>query len=101
MVQLAQDYAKQLNIEILPLDGQEGGQPSSTKQSADLEAAVAQGVKGIVISPNDANALAPAIQAAIDAGVPVVTVDRNVPARPRSRTWVRTTSRVAACKGAT
>ncbi len=78
MMKLAQEHAAELNVELVPLDGQEGGQPSSTKQSADLEAAVAQGVKGIVISPNDANALAPAIQAAIDAGVPVVTVDRNV-----------------------
>ncbi|MER3438186.1 MAG: LacI family transcriptional regulator [Chloroflexota bacterium] len=78
MMKLAKEHAAELNVELVPLDGQEGGQPSSTKQSADLEAAVAQGVKGIVISPNDANALAPAIQAAIDAGVPVVTVDRNV-----------------------
>jgi ABC-type sugar transport system substrate-binding protein len=31
-----------------------------------------------VISPKDVEALAPAIQAATDAGIPVVTVDRNV-----------------------
>lgn len=39
---------------------------------------ITQGVSGIVISPNDAAALAPAVQSAIDAGIPVVTVDRNV-----------------------
>jgi ABC-type sugar transport system substrate-binding protein len=79
MMDLAEAHAKEIGgIEFIRLDGQESGQPSSTKQSADLEAVVSQGVQGIVISPNDVNALAPAIQAAIDAGVPVVTVDRNV-----------------------
>src|SRR5262245_17896719 len=35
------------------------GQVSSPKQTADVEAAIAQGVKGIVIRPNDAAAGAP------------------------------------------
>ncbi|MFM9107398.1 MAG: substrate-binding domain-containing protein [Chloroflexota bacterium] len=79
MMNLAKQHAEELgDVELIELDGQENGKPSSTKQSADIEAAIAQGVKGIVISPNDAAALGPAIQAAIDAGVPVVTVDRNV-----------------------
>jgi ABC-type sugar transport system substrate-binding protein len=78
MMNLAQAHADELGIQMIQLDGQEQGAPSSTKQSADIEAVVAQGVDGIVISPNDVAALAPAIQAAIDAGVPVVTVDRNV-----------------------
>lgn len=78
MMNLAQQHCDSLGVEMVQLDGQEQGAPSSTKQSADLEAALAQGVQGIVISPNDGAALAPAIQAAIDAGVPVVTVDRNV-----------------------
>ena len=79
MMDLAEAHAKEIGgIEFIRLDGQENGAPSSTKQSADLEAVVSQGVHGIVISPNDVNALAPAIQAAIDANVLVVTVDRNV-----------------------
>lgn len=78
MMNLAQAHADELGIDLIQLDGQDQGAPSSSKQSADLEAVVAQGVDGIVISPNDVAALAPAIQAAIDAGVPVVTVDRNV-----------------------
>ena len=49
------------------------GQDSSPKQTADIEAALAKGVKGIVISPKDQDALAPALQEAIDAKVPVVT----------------------------
>jgi ribose transport system substrate-binding protein/inositol transport system substrate-binding protein len=55
------------------------GQVSSPKQTADIEAALAKGVKGIVLSPNEVDAMAPALQEAVDAGVPVVTVDRRVP----------------------
>jgi len=62
------------DIEIVEADGQQ----SSPKQTADIEAALTQGVDGIVISPNDVDALAPGIQEAIDAKVPVVTIDRRV-----------------------
>jgi inositol transport system substrate-binding protein len=55
------------------------GQNSAPKQTADVEAALTKGVKGMVISPIDVNAMAPALQEAIDAKVPVVTVDRRVP----------------------
>lgn len=54
------------------------GQVSSPKQTADVEAAIARGVKGIIISPNEVDAMAPAIAQAIEAGIPVVTVDRRV-----------------------
>jgi len=79
MMNLAEQHCKDLGgIDFIPLDGQQNGAPSSTKQTADLEAATAQGIDGLVISPNDAAALAPAVQAVIDAGIPVVTVDRTV-----------------------
>jgi ABC-type sugar transport system substrate-binding protein len=54
------------------------GQNSTPKQTADVEAAVIQGLDGIVISPSDVNAMAPAIATAIENGVPVVTIDRRV-----------------------
>lgn len=54
------------------------GQNSAPKQTADLEAAVTKGVNAVVISPLDVAALAPAVQAAVEAGVPVVTIDRRV-----------------------
>ncbi len=60
---------------VLEGDGQNG----APKQTADVEAALTKGVKGVVISPIDVNAMAPALQEAIDAKVPVVTVDRRVP----------------------
>ena len=61
-------------VELIESDGQN----SAPKQTADIEAALVQGVDAIVISPLDVNALAPAIEQAIQAGVPVVTIDRRV-----------------------
>ena len=65
-------------IEVIELDGQN----STPKQTADLEAAIVRGVDGIVISPLDAVAMAPAIQQAVDAGIPVITIDRRVEGVP-------------------
>jgi len=56
------------------------GQNSTPKQTADVEAAIIQGLNGILISPTDVNAMAPAIQQAVENGVPVVTIDRRVDA---------------------
>jgi ribose transport system substrate-binding protein/inositol transport system substrate-binding protein len=54
------------------------GQVSSTKQTADVEAAITRKVSGIVISPNEVDAMAPALQEAVDAKIPVMTIDRRV-----------------------
>jgi ABC-type sugar transport system substrate-binding protein len=82
------DEAKSLGVRTVESDGQN----SRPKQTADVEAAVVQGVAGIVISPLDVNAMAPAIKTAIDNGVPVVTIDRRVAGvEASSRTSVRTT----------
>ncbi|OWJ67175.1 substrate-binding domain-containing protein [Inquilinus limosus] len=54
------------------------GQNSAPKQTADVEAALVQKVDGIVISPIDVNAMAPVLSEAVEAGVPVVTIDRRV-----------------------
>ena len=62
------------NIEVIESDGQ----VSSPKQTADVEAAITRGVDGIVISPNEVDAMAPALQQAVEAGIPVVTIDRRV-----------------------
>jgi inositol transport system substrate-binding protein len=74
MMKALQDEAKALGVKTIESDGQN----SAPKQTADVEAAVVQGVNGIVISPLDVNAMAPAIQTAIENDVPVVTIDRRV-----------------------
>jgi inositol transport system substrate-binding protein len=62
------------NIEILESDGQ----GSTPKQTSDVEAALTKGVDGIIISPNEVDAMAPALEEAVEAKVPVVTIDRRV-----------------------
>jgi ABC-type sugar transport system substrate-binding protein len=73
---------KELNAEAEALGGisimESDGQGSTPKQTADVEAAIIQGVDGIIISPNEVDAMAPALQQAVEAGIPVVTIDRRV-----------------------
>jgi ABC-type sugar transport system substrate-binding protein len=71
---LANAAAEAGGIALIETDGQN----SSTKQTGDVEAAIIQGVDGIIISPIDAVAMAPALKGAVDAGIPVVTIDRRV-----------------------
>jgi ABC-type sugar transport system substrate-binding protein len=54
------------------------GENQTTKQTADVEAAIISGVDGLVISPLDSVAMAPAVRQAVEAGIPVVTIDRRV-----------------------
>lgn len=74
MVKQVEAEGANLGVEIIVADGQ----GSTPKQTADVEAAIIQGVDGILISPNEVDAMAPALRQAIEAGVPVVTVDRRV-----------------------
>jgi len=68
------DEAQKLDIDLLIVDAQS----NSAKQTADVETAVATGTKGVIIAPNDVNALAPAIDYVLADHVPIVTVDRKV-----------------------
>lgn len=56
----------------------EDGQSNSAKQTADIEAALSGGAQGIILAPNDVNALTPAVEEVIKAGIPIVTLDRRV-----------------------
>jgi inositol transport system substrate-binding protein len=56
----------------------EDGQSNSAKQTADIEAAITGGAQGIILAPNDVNALSPAVEEVIKAGIPIVTLDRRV-----------------------
>lgn len=72
----------ELNAEAETLGGitmiNQDGQNSAPKQTAELEAAIINGVDGVVISPLDSVALAPGVKQVIDAGIPVMTIDRRV-----------------------
>jgi len=53
-------------------------QTSPTKQLADIENMITQGVDAIVILAQDSAAIAPALDAAEDAGIPVIGYDRLI-----------------------
>ena len=72
--QIRAEVAAQGNIELIELDGQD----KVEKQTADVEAAIAKGVDALIISPKQVDAMAPAVQEAVDAGVVVVTIDRRI-----------------------
>jgi inositol transport system substrate-binding protein len=74
MMKEIEDEGKKLGVTIVESDGQ----VSSTKQTADVEAAITRKVDGIVISPNEVDAMAPALQESVDAKIPVMTIDRRV-----------------------
>jgi ABC-type sugar transport system substrate-binding protein len=72
--QLAAEAKTLGDIRLIETDGQN----SVPKQTGDVEAAITQKVNAIVISPLEVNAMAPALEQAVKAGIPVVTIDRQV-----------------------
>jgi len=50
----------------------------SAKQAADVEDLITKKVDAIIINPRDAEAIAPSVQKALDAGIPVFALDRGV-----------------------
>jgi len=53
-------------------------QSSSSKQLSDVESMIAQGATALIILAQDSKAITPAVQAAADAGIPVVGYDRLI-----------------------
>jgi ribose transport system substrate-binding protein len=77
----AKDAAKKLGFTLRVV----GPSPNTAQQQISLmQDLVAQKVKGIVILPVDSSALVPAINAAVDAGIPVATTELDAPTSKRS-----------------
>ncbi|WP_099826235.1 D-xylose ABC transporter substrate-binding protein [Oceaniglobus indicus] len=53
-------------------------QSSSAKQLSDVESLISQGVDALIILAQDTQAIIPAVQAAADAGIPVIAYDRLI-----------------------
>ena len=62
------------NVEVFVTDGQGDG----AKQDADVDDLIARGIDVLLLTPLTADALTPAAQRALDAGIPVITLDRAV-----------------------
>lgn len=73
MVEHCAATADELGITVQVIDGEN----SQEKQVRDIEDAISMGVDGMVIIPITAEGANLAIQDAMDAGIPVVTVDRT------------------------
>jgi ribose transport system substrate-binding protein len=54
------------------------GEDNAGKQVADIESLMARGIKVLLMSPVTAEALTPVVTQVMDAGIPVVTMDRKV-----------------------
>lgn len=61
-------------FEVIATDGQN----DSATQAQDVEDLLARGIDLLIISPLTSDALTPVCQKAMDQGIPVVTLDRNV-----------------------
>lgn len=53
-------------------------QSSASKQLTDIESLISQGAKAIIVLAQDSEAVAPAVQAAVSEGIPVVGYDRLI-----------------------
>lgn len=62
------------NVELIITDGQN----ESSKQVADIESLMAQGIDVLMVSPLTQQALTPVVKDAMAAGIPVVALDRKV-----------------------
>ena len=71
------------NVELIVNDGE--GRPD--KQAAQLDSFIAQGVDAVIICPADEDALAPAVKAVADAGIPIITCSADVSGN-QGQVWV-------------
>lgn len=62
------------NVKLIVNDAE--GKPD--KQASQLDSFIAQKVDAVIISPVDADALAPSVKAVADAGIPIITCSADV-----------------------
>jgi ABC-type sugar transport system substrate-binding protein len=63
------------NVELIVLDGN----VDVAKQNNDVRDLIARGVDAVLMSPVESAALVPAARAVMDAGIPLIVMDRDVP----------------------
>ena len=68
------EAAKHPNVELIITDGED----RTEKQVADVENLIRQEVDALLISPKESAGLTGVVEQAIDAGIPVFVLDRNV-----------------------
>lgn len=73
-VKVVQEAAAALDVTVIVLDAGD----DSAKQLTDIETMIIRRVDGVILAPNDQEALVPGIEKLAKARIPVVTVDRRV-----------------------
>ncbi|MEI0594278.1 D-ribose ABC transporter substrate-binding protein [Brachyspira pilosicoli] len=70
----AKAKAKELNINLSIVNASD----DTAKQASDIEDLISKNVKVIIVNPVDSDAVAPAVESAIAANIPVIALDRVV-----------------------
>ena len=70
----AEAKAKELGVELIVVDAGD----DSAKQASDIEDLISKNISVLIVNPVDSDAVAPAVQDAVDKGIKVVAVDRVV-----------------------
>ena len=86
----AEDAARELGAKYhvtIKIDSRTPNEEDAQKQAEAIEQLVLAGVDGIAVSCSDANKVTGAINAAVDAGVPVATYDSDAPDSKRFVTY--------------
>ena len=73
-----EETAAQYGVELIATDAA----TDIAKQASDVEDMVAQGVDYIVIAPQEEDGLQSSLKSAMDAGIPVILVDRGINGEP-------------------
>ena len=75
-------------------------QSSAAKQLTDIESLIARGAKALIVLAQDANAVRPAVEKAVNEGIPVIGYDRLIEMNGRASTSPSTTRKSAASRPA-
>lgn len=74
MVDTATAYAKEIGVEFTYVSADD----DVTKQNNDINDMISGGIDALILNPINAEGVKPALEACKKAGIPVITVDRNV-----------------------
>ncbi|MGM8212711.1 substrate-binding domain-containing protein [Virgibacillus sp. W0430] len=73
LVEGAQEKAVELGVTLEVIDAQN----DIEKQNSDIQSLITKGIDVLLLNPTNPSAVAPSLKAAEQAGIPVITVDRN------------------------
>lgn len=74
MVDAASAYAKEIGVEFTYVSADD----DVTKQNNDINDMISSGIDALILNPINAEGVKPALEACEKAGIPVITVDRNI-----------------------